>query len=355
MIHKYYNSILAVLSVFTMLFVATPAMATESTGTVGTGIGVQTGVEGTVITVPTASPVADTYTSTQSVTLTATGSSSIHYRTDGTAPTCTTGTTYSGAISVSSTQTIQALSCYPNSNASTVASFAYTINSSSGGGGGSTPATTPPIIPPTIPPVIPILGAAHSAGSVVKTSDGAVWFITTEGTRRAFTSAGAFLSYGFLSWSMVVDANEADIALPIGSFIAPQDGKIVCSDRTDSYAVKGTCYLMTMGKRAAFTSGAVFTGQGFKFSRALTGDVSFMTTDANINSATAVHRAGVLVNSGGTIYLVGSSSLMGIPSQSVFTSWGYSFADTVTANTADNAMTHGGVMQSRITGQLSPQ
>jgi hypothetical protein len=218
----------------------------------------------------------------------------------------------------------------------------------SSGGGGSGNNNNPP-------PSTPLPGVAHSAGSVVKTSDGTVWFITTDGHRRAFTSGGAFLSYGFLSWSMVVDANAADIALPAGSFIPPQDGKIVCSDRTDSYAVKGTCYLITMGKRAAFTSASVFTGQGFKFSRSMTGDVSFMATDANISSATAVHRTGVLVNNAGTIQLVGPSSLMGVPSESVFMSWGYSYLDTVPANAADKALSQSGVMMARVTGQLSPQ
>lgn len=154
---------------------------------------------------------------------------------------------------------------------------------------------------------------------------------------------------------MVVDANWADIALPVGSFIPPQDGKIICSDRDDSYAKKGTCYLITNGKRAAFTSSAVFTGLGFKFARSTTGDVSFMTTDTNISSATEAHRPGVLVNNAGTIQLVGPSSLMGVPSESVFTSWGYSYADTVPANAADKAKTQSGVMMSRVTGQLSPQ
>lgn len=110
------------------------ASASETTGSICTGVGCVP--QGTVIVAPTASPVAGTYTSAQSVTLTATGASSIHYRTDGTSPTCSTGTTYSGAISVGSSQTIMALSCYPNSASSTVASFAYTINISSGGGGG---------------------------------------------------------------------------------------------------------------------------------------------------------------------------------------------------------------------------
>ena len=125
------------LLIIALLLIPGFAGASEVTGTLSTGV--QTGVEGTVITAPSASPVAGTYTSAQSVTLSASGASNIHYTTDGTTPACSTGSTYSSAISVGSSLTIKALSCYPNSAASPVSSFAYTINITvppSGGGGG---------------------------------------------------------------------------------------------------------------------------------------------------------------------------------------------------------------------------
>jgi len=85
---------------------------------------------------PTASLDSGTYSSSQSVTLTASGSDSIYYTTDGSTPVCaTTGTLYSGTITVSSTKTIKAVACY-GSNSSDVATFTYTISSSSSGGGG---------------------------------------------------------------------------------------------------------------------------------------------------------------------------------------------------------------------------
>lgn len=195
--------------------------------------------------------------------------------------------------------------------------------------------------------------AAHAPGTNIKSSDGTIWMITQDGTqRRPYTSAGAFLSYGFNSFSSVVAANADDLALPAGSFIAPQDGKIICSDRG---ADKGTCYLITMGMKAAFTSAAVFTGRGFSFSRSTKGDVSWMSSAANISDTTSASPAGTLINNMGTIMLVGTNGTMGIPSVSVFNSWGYSFADTVPANAADKAMPmSGGVMTARVPGQLSP-
>jgi len=147
------------------------ALASEVTGNLTTGIG--TAVEGIVITPPIASPGAGAYTSAQSVALSASGASSIRYTTDGTAPTCSTGTVYSGPISVGSSMAIETISCYPNNKVSTVASYAYTItipaptpalapapvSSGSGGGGGGggggyypqTPTPTAPVPTPALP------------------------------------------------------------------------------------------------------------------------------------------------------------------------------------------------------------
>jgi hypothetical protein len=122
-----------------LLFAIGSVSASEVTGTLSTGLG-NSSVTGVVIAAPTASPTAGTYTSAQSVTLTSSGSLSVHYTVDGTTPTCTTGITYSGAISVGSSQTVQAVACYANSAVSQVMSQAYVINATvtttTGGGGG---------------------------------------------------------------------------------------------------------------------------------------------------------------------------------------------------------------------------
>ena len=144
-------------------------LASEVTGTINTGIA--SGVTGIVITAPTASPAAGSYSSAQSVTLSASGSSSIHYTTDGSTPTCSTGSTYSSAISLSSSATVKAIACYPNSNSSDVASFGYTINlivSGGGGGGGgggyySTPETATATTTPAVSATTTVVSAAAAA------------------------------------------------------------------------------------------------------------------------------------------------------------------------------------------------
>lgn len=136
-----------------------PAMAASTfTGTLSTGV--QTGISGVLVVSPTALPVAGTYDSAQSVKLSASGASSIHYFLNTTdlndALTCSTGSVYDSSTPIQMTGSglIRAIACY-GSHASPIASFTYVINTSStpapssgGGGGGSVtpPATTNPLI-----------------------------------------------------------------------------------------------------------------------------------------------------------------------------------------------------------------
>jgi hypothetical protein len=199
----------------------------------------------------------------------------------------------------------------------------------------------------------PVADAA-TAGGVYKTTDGTVWFVTDSMQRRPFTSWGAFLSYGFLSASQIMDADASVTALPSGSFIAPQDGRIFCATETKGTDVSGECSLITMGKKAAFTSAAVFTGQGYSFARAFYGDSSFLEKTSNIDNASAQHRPGTLINNNGTVQLVVSGGLWGVPSMDVFNSWGWSFADVVPANSADVLLSQTGIIPGRMAGQLVP-
>jgi len=87
---------------------------------------------------PTDSPGGGSYSSAQSVTLTSvTSGAAICYTTDGSTPTatagsCTHGTTYSGAISVTVTTTIKALASKSNYTNSGVLTSTYTISSPGG-------------------------------------------------------------------------------------------------------------------------------------------------------------------------------------------------------------------------------
>ncbi|MHB1162973.1 MAG: chitobiase/beta-hexosaminidase C-terminal domain-containing protein [Minisyncoccota bacterium] len=149
---------------FAFVFALAPlAHASEVFGTVSTPY-VSTGISGTVVASPTASPDSGTYSGTQSVTLSAPGSSSIHYFLNTTdlnsALTCSSGTMYTTPITVNGSGLLRAIACY-GSTASPIASFSYTIStattpapssggnsggnsggSGGGGGGGSITTTT---------------------------------------------------------------------------------------------------------------------------------------------------------------------------------------------------------------------
>ncbi len=87
-------------------------------------IPVQTKVE-----TPAISPNGGTFTSAQQVSITcATSGATIKYTTDGSTPSATVGTTYSAAITISSTTTIKAVAIKTGSTESSVAAATFTIN-----------------------------------------------------------------------------------------------------------------------------------------------------------------------------------------------------------------------------------
>ena len=80
-----------------------------------------------VAAAPTFSPAAGTYATTQNVTLSdSTAGAVIYYTTNGTVPT-TSSTVYSTPISVTGSETIQAIAVAPNTQASAAVSAAYVI------------------------------------------------------------------------------------------------------------------------------------------------------------------------------------------------------------------------------------
>ena len=192
--------------------------------------------------------------------------------------------------------------------------------------------------------------SVHAAGTHIKTSDGTVYLIDNYGKRRPYTSAGAFLSYKSNSWANVAEANVKDLALPIGEFIPPRDGTIMCDDRVRI----GTCYLITEGWKIGFVTAQHFEQLGFSFKKALYGDVSFMGEKRNIESGVDAHLPGTIVSDGKTFYFVGKSSLLGIPSPAVLNAWGYTFEDAVPMNTADYAKSRSGILPNHQAGQISP-
>lgn len=77
---------------------------------------------------PSFSPAPGTYTGTQSITISsATSGASIRYTTNGTDPSDTVGTLYSGAINISTNTTLKAIAYKTGAASSTITSGSYTI------------------------------------------------------------------------------------------------------------------------------------------------------------------------------------------------------------------------------------
>src|SRR5579859_3033099 len=81
------------------------------------------------VAAPTFSPGGGSYSAAQSVTIsTATSGASIRYTTDGSTPSETAGTLYSGPVTISSTATLKAIAYESGMSDSSVSSATYTIN-----------------------------------------------------------------------------------------------------------------------------------------------------------------------------------------------------------------------------------
>lgn len=142
---------------------------------------------------PAFSLAAGTYTTAQTVTLTdSTPGAAIYYTTNGTSPTISS-TFYTGAIPVSTTETIEAIAVAPGKVSSTIASAAYTITS-------LTPQTISFANPGTQTIGTPLtLSATATSGLPVSFTSGTPKVCTVSGTTATFVSAG----------TCTIDANQA--------------------------------------------------------------------------------------------------------------------------------------------------
>jgi LysM repeat protein len=146
-----------------------------------------------VLPAPTFSPAAGTYTTSQSVTISdATSGTTIYYTTNGTTP-MTSSTVYSGVITVSATETIEAIAVETGYTNSAVATATYTIA---------------PILPtPTFSPAAGTYTTSQSV-TISDSTAGTTIYYTTNGTTPT-TSSTKYTS------AITVSANETLEALAV--------------------------------------------------------------------------------------------------------------------------------------------
>ncbi|MGD1063623.1 MAG: FG-GAP-like repeat-containing protein [Terracidiphilus sp.] len=192
---------------------------------------------------PTFSVPAGTYTSAQTVTVSdTTVGATIYYTTNGTTPT-TSSTMYSGPITVSSTETLEAIAVATGYSQSGVGSAAYTIN---------LPAATPTFSP-----------AAGTYTSVQKvtisdTTPNATIYYTTNGITPTTSST-------VYSGPITVSSTETLEAIAVAtgySQSAMATGAYVINLPTPSFTISGTSVTVTPGATTANTSTITVTPAG---------------------------------------------------------------------------------------------
>jgi hypothetical protein len=186
---------------------------------------------------------------------------------------------------------------------------------------------------------------SHSVGVNVVDNQGTVYRIDASATsggeegkfKKPYTSAGAFLSYKYNAWKNIQAANSADMAIPTSTnpdgsiqYIAPRQGSLIND--------KGTVYLVTNRARRGFTSEAVFKEMGYSYKNVYPADTSFLSIESTVDTSSAQHPAGTLVNDRGTLYIMHYGGRVGVSSMAALDSWGYWASEAVIANSYDMAL-----------------
>lgn len=223
-----------------------------------------------VTATPTFSPAPGTYTSAQTVTLADTTSgASIYYTTNGTTPT-TTSTKYAAAITVSSTQTIQAIAVATGYTNSPVASATYTINT-----------VLPTVATPTFSPSPGTYTTSQSVTMSDATS-GATIYYTTNGTIPTASSTR-------YTSPVTVSATEtlSAIAIAPGYTNSPvATGVYTIATTTPDFSVVLSSSSLNVGLGKTGTETITLTPQG-GFANAVTFSCSGLLTGASCSFSPA--------------------------------------------------------------------
>jgi hypothetical protein len=230
---------------------------------------------GSAAAAPTFSPAAGTYTSVQVVTISdATPGATIYYTTDGSTPS-PSSTTYSGAISVTSSEAINAIAVVSGLSNSPVATASYTLN-----------------LPLTQTPAISVASGTYTSVQTVKITDGTV------GAKIYYTIDGSTPTTSSTQYKtpLSVSASETLNAIAAATGYAPSNVA------TATYTINLTVDPPTFSPVA----GTYTTIQKVTLADTTAGAAIYYTTDGSTPTANSTLYSGpIAVNGSETINALG--------------------------------------------------
>jgi hypothetical protein len=198
---------------------------------------------------PAFNPPAGTYSSAQSVALSSTTpGATIRFTLDGSNPTATTGTVYSGPIAVNSTTTVKAIATASGFVDSPVSSATYTI-------------TQPAAAAPTFSPGSGTYTTAQSV-TLSTSTPGATIRYTTNGTNPTATTGTVYSSPIAVSSTTTLKAiatasgySASAVSSATYDFATPPTGPVTLEAETLSYITSGPA--ITTGNETAASGGVI--------------------------------------------------------------------------------------------------
>jgi len=252
-----------------------------------------------VLPAPTFSPVAGSYTTSQTVTISdSTAGTTIYYTTNGTTPT-TSSSVYSAPVTVSASETLEAIAVKTGYTNSSVATAAYVIA---------------PILPaPTFLPA----GGTYATSQSVTISDstaGTTIYYTTNGTTPTISSSvysspitvsasetleAIAVEAGYTNSSVVTAAYTIGMALPAPTF-SPAGGTYAASQSvTISDSTAGATIYYTTNGTAPTTSSSVYSSP---ITVSASETLEAIAVEAGYTNSSVV-TAAYTIGTGGTTYV----------------------------------------------------
>lgn len=262
----------------------------------------------TSASVPTATPASGSYAGDQNVVFTAAGSTSIHYTTDGTSPTCATGITYSSPIKITIglTGNFQVIACYGGGGQSTVGSYTISAVGPAGWGAGANDAVQGPI------------SVVINAGAATTTLRN-VSLVLTAGANAASMAVSRTADFANVAQEPVAKTKSWDLCAANAN----------CP--TGEYAVYVKFYTQ-LG-----TASAIYNA---KITLALPGSEIIIPPVSNVPPAAPASFAGKLVKSSessAVYYVTIDGKRHAFPNQAIYSTWYPDFSTVQTISVTDLA------------------